>query len=111
VCAGRSPTITPTDQALAYPTQRGSTRHSRAPPPTTGQPPKFSRRSGVTPGTKDCFADKGYLGAGGAIGTPHRKPKGRKLERRKKPFNRHHAKIRALGERGAATLKSWHILP
>jgi DDE superfamily endonuclease len=25
-------------------------------------------------------------------------------------FNRHHAKVRAPGERGAATLKQWHIL-
>ncbi|MGI8332718.1 transposase family protein [Actinomadura scrupuli] len=57
-----------------------------------------------------CFADKGYLGVGGAIGTPYRKPKGRKLDKRKKLYNRHHAKIRALGERGAATLKTWHIL-
>jgi hypothetical protein len=27
-----------------------------------------------------------------------------------KLFNRHHAKVRALGERGAAALKEWHIL-
>ncbi|WP_407701586.1 transposase family protein [Thermomonospora amylolytica] len=44
----------------------------------------------------------------------HRYPlqthKGRKLGKRKKLYNRHHAKIRALGERGAATLKGWHIL-
>ncbi|HEY8478514.1 MAG TPA: transposase family protein [Spirillospora sp.] len=57
-----------------------------------------------------CYADKGYVGAGGAIGTPYKRRKGRKLGKRKKLFNRHHAKVRALGERGAATLKSWHIL-
>lgn len=47
---------------------------------------------------------------GGAIGTPYRRRHGRKLGKRKKLFNRHHAKIRALGEQGAATLKRWHIL-
>ena len=26
-----------------------------------------------------CYADKGYLGAGGAIGTPYRRRKDRKL--------------------------------
>ncbi|WP_131743491.1 transposase family protein, partial [Actinomadura roseirufa] len=57
-----------------------------------------------------CYADKGYIGAGGAIGTPYRRRKGRKLGKRKKLFNRHHAKVRALGEQGAATLKRWHIL-
>ncbi|QXJ21335.1 transposase [Actinomadura graeca] len=57
-----------------------------------------------------CYADKGYIGAGGAIGTPYRRRKGRKLGKRNKLFNRHHAKIRALGEQGAAALKRWHIL-
>ncbi|MFI0350979.1 transposase family protein [Actinomadura sp. 9N407] len=65
---------------------------------------------GLTSRAIACFADKGYLGAGGAIGTPYKRKKGRKLGKRKKLFNRHHARIRALGERGAATLKSWHIL-
>ncbi|GAA1834919.1 transposase family protein [Actinomadura chokoriensis] len=41
--------------------------------------------------------------------SPTRK-KGRKLGKRKKLFNRYHAKARAVGERGAATLKQWHIL-
>ncbi|MFB4308384.1 transposase family protein [Actinomadura sp. GTD37] len=57
-----------------------------------------------------CYADKGYVGAGGAIGTPYKRKKGRKIGTRKKLFNRHHAQTRALGEQGAATLKSWHIL-
>jgi len=57
-----------------------------------------------------CYADKAYVGAGGAIGTPHKRKKGRRLGRRKKLFNRYHAKVRALGEQGAATLKGWHIL-
>ncbi len=56
------------------------------------------------------YADKGYVGAGGAIGTPHKRRKGRKLTRRQRLFNRHHAQVRAVGERGAATLKQWHIL-
>lgn len=29
-----------------------------------------------------CYADKGYIGAGGAVGTPYRRRKGRKLGRR-----------------------------
>ena len=57
-----------------------------------------------------CYADLGYIGAGGAVGTPYKRNKGSKLDNRKKLFNRHHAKVRALGERGAATLKGWHIL-
>jgi hypothetical protein len=57
-----------------------------------------------------CYADKGYVGAGGAIGTPYKRRKGHKLGKRKKLFNRHHAQVRAIGERGAATLKQWHIL-
>ncbi len=57
-----------------------------------------------------CYADKAYVGAGGAIGTPYKRDKRRKLGKRKKLFNRHHAKVRALGEQGAATLKHWHIL-
>ncbi|TDC89575.1 transposase family protein [Actinomadura sp. 7K507] len=57
-----------------------------------------------------CYADKAYVGAGGAIGTPYKRRKRRKLGKRKKLFNRHHARVRALGEQGAATLKRWHIL-
>lgn len=57
-----------------------------------------------------CDADKAYVGAGGAVGTPYKRKKRRKLGKRKKLFNRYHAKVRALGEQGAATLKRWHIL-
>lgn len=53
------------------------------------------------------FADKGYLGAGGAVGTPHR---GRGLVGYRTRFNRHHATIRGVGERAVATLKSWRVL-
>jgi hypothetical protein len=56
------------------------------------------------------YADKAYVGAGGAIDTPYKRNKGRKLGTRKKLYNRHHAQVRAVGERGAATLKQWHIL-
>ncbi|QXJ25743.1 transposase [Actinomadura graeca] len=57
-----------------------------------------------------CYADKTCSGAGGAIRTPYRRPKGGKPSKRKKLFNHHHAKIRPLGEQGAATLKRRHIL-
>lgn len=53
------------------------------------------------------FADKGYQGAGGAIGTSYR---GRRLTGYPEMFNRCHAAIRAIGERAVATLKSWRIL-
>jgi len=56
------------------------------------------------------YADKAYVGAGVAIDTPYKRNKGRKLGTRKKLYNRHHAQVRAVGERGAATLKQWHIL-
>jgi hypothetical protein len=65
---------------------------------------------GLTTQAIACYADKGYVGAGGAIGTPYKRKKHCKLGKRKKLFNRHHAKVRAMGERGAATLKEWHIL-
>ncbi|MFI5950404.1 transposase family protein [Micromonospora chalcea] len=55
------------------------------------------------------FADKGYQGARGAIWTPFKRRRTR-LSRRQKSVNRHHAKIRALGERAVSTLKTWKIL-
>ncbi len=57
------------------------------------------------------FADKGYQGAGGAVRTPHKRHHPRPpLSRNQKAVNRSHAKIRALGERANATLKSWKVL-
>ncbi|NGM15879.1 transposase family protein [Verrucosispora sioxanthis] len=57
------------------------------------------------------FADKAYQGAGGSIRTPFRRRHHRlRLSRRQKTVNRHHAKIRAVGERAVATLKDWKIL-
>ena len=55
------------------------------------------------------FADKGYQGAGGTIWTPFKRRRTR-LSRRQKSVNRHHAKIRALGERAVAILKTWKVL-
>ncbi|MGI5201403.1 transposase family protein [Spirillospora sp. CA-108201] len=66
--------------------------------------------AGLTARAIACYADKGYVGAGGAIGTPYKRRKRRTLGKPKKLFNRHHAQVRAQGERGAATLKNWHIL-
>ncbi len=57
------------------------------------------------------FADKGYQGAGGTVRTPfkrhHRRPR---LSRNQKAVNRAHAKIRGIGERAIATLKTWKLL-
>ncbi len=57
------------------------------------------------------FADKGYQGAGGSVRTPFKRHRHRpRLSRRQKAVNRDHARIRALGERAVATLKTWKIL-
>jgi hypothetical protein len=57
------------------------------------------------------FADKGYQGAGGTIRTPFKRHRyRRRLSRNQKAVNRSHARIRALGERANATLKTWKIL-
>ena len=57
------------------------------------------------------FADKGYQGAGGSVRTPFKRHRRRpRLSRREKAVNRSHAKIRAIGERAIATLKTWKVL-
>lgn len=57
------------------------------------------------------FADKAYQGAGGTVWTPFkRQPKRPRLSKRQRSVNRQHAKIRALGERAVATLKTWKLL-
>ncbi|GAA3447764.1 hypothetical protein Pve01_63260 [Planomonospora venezuelensis] len=54
------------------------------------------------------FADRGYQGAGGVIRTPFKRHRHRpRLSRNQKSVNRAHARIRAIGERAAATLKAW----
>ncbi len=61
---------------------------------------------GLTNNNVLTFADKGYQGAGGTLWTPFKRRRTR-LSRRQKQVNRHHAKIRALGERAVSTLKTW----
>jgi hypothetical protein len=57
------------------------------------------------------FADKAYQGAGGSVRTPFKRHRHRpRLSRRQKSVNRDHARIRAIGERAVATLKTWKIL-
>jgi hypothetical protein len=57
------------------------------------------------------FADKGYQGAGGSILTPFKRhPQRPPLSRRQKDVNRAHARIRGIGERAVAILKSWKLL-
>ena len=53
------------------------------------------------------LADKGYIGAGQHVITPHR---GRNKPASQKAANRAHAKLRAPGERANAQLKTWRIL-
>ncbi|GAA2276300.1 hypothetical protein GCM10010234_10130 [Streptomyces hawaiiensis] len=54
-----------------------------------------------------CWADKAYQGAGPAIRVPIR---GKHLCGWRRCHNRDHAKIRSLGERSMAILKSWRLL-
>jgi hypothetical protein len=57
------------------------------------------------------FADRRYQRAGGSIRTPFKRHRRRqRLSRREKAVNRVHARIRALGERAIATLKTWRLL-
>jgi DDE superfamily endonuclease len=57
------------------------------------------------------FADKAYQGARGSIRTPFKRHRYRpKLSRWQKKVNRAHARIRAIGERANATLKTRKIL-
>ncbi|GGO57284.1 IS5 family transposase [Streptomyces daqingensis] len=57
----------------------------------------------------ECWADKGYRGAGGTVRVPYW---GRwaKLSAGQQAVNRSHAKIRALVEQAMATLKVWRLL-
>ncbi len=57
------------------------------------------------------FADKGYQGVGGTIRTPFKRHRHRPwLSRGQRDVNRSHARIRAIGERAIATLKSRKVL-
>ncbi|SDZ21787.1 DDE superfamily endonuclease [Micromonospora pattaloongensis] len=57
------------------------------------------------------FADKAYQGARGSIRTPFKRHRYRpKLPRWQKKVNSAHARIRAIGERANATLKTWKVL-
>lgn len=54
-----------------------------------------------------CWADKAYQGAGLAVRVPFR---GKNLRGWRRLHNRDHTKIRSLGERAMAILKSWRLL-
>jgi hypothetical protein len=57
------------------------------------------------------FADKAYQGARGSVRTPFKRHRYRpKLSRWQKKVNRAHARIRAIGERANAALKTWKVL-
>lgn len=57
------------------------------------------------------FADKGYQGAGGSVVTPFKRHRRRpRLSRNEKAVNRSHARVRSIGERAIAILKTWKIL-
>jgi hypothetical protein len=66
---------------------------------------------GLTEAGVKTFADEGYQGAGGTIRTPFKRHCHRRwLSRGQRDGNRAHARIRAIGERAVATLKSWKVL-
>jgi hypothetical protein len=57
------------------------------------------------------FADRAYQGACGTVRTPFKRHRYQpKLSRRQKAVNRAHGRIRAIGERANATLKTWKVL-
>lgn len=57
------------------------------------------------------FADKAYQGARGSIRSPFKRHRYRpQLTAWQKKVNRGHARIRAIGERANATLKTWKVL-
>ena len=57
------------------------------------------------------FADKGYQGAGGTVRRPFKRHRHRPwLSRVQRDVNRSHARIRAIGDRAVATLKTWKLL-
>jgi hypothetical protein len=64
----------------------------------------------VTETDVETSADPGYLGAGGTIRTPVRRPKGKGHNGREKRGNHAHARLRAPVERAFATLKRRRIL-
>lgn len=57
----------------------------------------------------ECWADKGYRGAGGTVRVPYW-GRWEKLSAGQQAVNRAHTKIRALVEQAMATLKTWWIL-
>jgi hypothetical protein len=57
----------------------------------------------------ECWADKGYRGAGGTVRVPYW-GRWETLSAGQQAANRSHAKIRALVERAMATLKTWRLL-
>ncbi|QFQ99254.1 IS5 family transposase [Streptomyces phaeolivaceus] len=57
----------------------------------------------------NCWADKGYQGAGGTVRLPYR-GQWDSLSAGQQAVNRSHAKVRALVEQAIATLKSWRLL-
>ncbi len=57
----------------------------------------------------ECWADKGYRGAGGTIRVPYWE-RWETLSAGQQAVNRSDAKIRALIEQAMATLKTWRLL-
>ena len=57
----------------------------------------------------ECWADKGYRGAGGTIRVPYR-GRWETLSAGQQAVNRSHAKVRALVEQAMDTLKTWRLL-
>ncbi|MFF4764692.1 IS5 family transposase [Streptomyces sp. NPDC001292] len=74
---------------------------------------RAARENGIidalTEANINCWADKGYRGAGGTVRTPYW-GRWETLSAGQRAVNRTHAKIRALVEQAVATLKSWRLL-
>lgn len=73
-----------------------------------------ARADGIVAAVSDAdvetLADLGYLGAGGTIRTPVRRPKNKGHNGHEKRGNSAHARLRAPVEQAFATLKRWRVL-
>lgn len=58
----------------------------------------------------EVLADKGYIGAGGAVITPIRRRAHSELSGKHKASNKVHAALRAPVERTISRIKEWRIL-
>jgi hypothetical protein len=95
-------------QVLADPSGRLLWASRLCPAPSTTSEPPVNMTHTLTDAGIECWADKGYRGAGGTVRVPYW-GRWETLSRGQEAVNRSHAKIRALAEQAVVTLKSWRL--